>query len=145
MTARSNTLKTLDPRIKRRPDHDEEHPDGSEDREATFELITGVAVRGGFAGLGAGDPDERDIERFPSILSGDLLGDDGPDFANTLDNSEHVVTAGTLVEATAVLDGVTIMAGRATRWGGGMTSSGRPTIRRCTFTGNFSVRDGGGW
>jgi len=43
----------------------------------TFHLLSGVALRGGFAGLGAPDPDARDIDAYPSVLFGDLDGDDG--------------------------------------------------------------------
>jgi hypothetical protein len=42
----------------------------------TFHLVDGVALRGGYAGLGAPDPDARDIDAFPSILSGDIDDDD---------------------------------------------------------------------
>ncbi len=50
--------------------------DLTDPREATFELPTGVAVEGGYAGCDATDPDERDIEFFETFLSGDLAGDD---------------------------------------------------------------------
>ena len=94
------------------PDSDEASPAGSGERAATFQLINGVALRGGFAGLGAPDPDERDVELYETVLSGDLNGDDGPDFANNDENSYHVVTASGTDE-TAVLDGLTITAGNA--------------------------------
>jgi len=38
-------------------------------------LINGVALKGGFAGVGVIDPDVRDIDLYETILSGDLLGD----------------------------------------------------------------------
>ena len=50
-------------------------PDGT-DRGASFELITGVTVKGGYAGYGEPDPDARDIEKYETILSGDLWGND---------------------------------------------------------------------
>ena len=59
-----------------RPDRSSATPDGSGDRDATFELVSGVALRGGYAGFGAPDPDVRDIARFQTILSGDLAGND---------------------------------------------------------------------
>ncbi len=46
------------------------------DRTATFRLLNGVALRGGYAGCGAPDPDERDEIVYATILSGDLNGDD---------------------------------------------------------------------
>jgi len=46
------------------------------DQWSTFELISGVVIRGGYAGCWAPDPDERNIELYETILSGDLNGDD---------------------------------------------------------------------
>jgi hypothetical protein len=46
------------------------------DREVSFQLLNGVALRGGFAGCGAPDPDERDIAAYETILSGDLEDND---------------------------------------------------------------------
>ena len=71
-----------------RPDDDDaSHPNGSGDRTATFQLINGVAIYGGFAGYWAADPNERDIDAYESILSGDI-GTEGV----SGDNSYHVVT-----------------------------------------------------
>ena len=122
-----------------RPDEDTDHPDGTGEREATFGLINGVAIKGGYAGLGEPDPNFRDVNDNETLLSGDLLGNDGPDFANNSDNSYHVVT-GSGTDETAVLDGFTITAGNA-NWpsleGGGMYNElGNPTVMNCTFSGN---------
>jgi hypothetical protein len=121
------------------------------DRYATFQLINGVTLKGGYAGFGQPDPDARDVAAYETIFSGDLAGDDGPDFTNNGENSYHVVT-GSGTDLTAVLDGFTITSGNANGqgWpiyqnrGGGMYSdSGSPTVTNCTFTGN-SARWGGG-
>ncbi len=45
-------------------------------RDATFQLIDGVTIEGGYAGCGAPNPDQRDIVRYETVLSGDLNGDD---------------------------------------------------------------------
>jgi len=133
------------------------------ERTATLQLISGVAIRGGYAGFGEPNPDARDIELYETILSGDLRGNDTDfndsdwqhifDFTadpNRTDNSYSVVTAsGT--DSTAVLDGFTITAGHANgrilgRWpefdyrlagGAGIYNvSGSPTVLNCTFLRN---------
>lgn len=92
-----------------RPDHGGGHAAG--DQLASFELVDGVAIRGGYRGLGGGgSPDDRDIIAFGTILSGDLKGDDGPAFQNYTDNSARVVLAVSVGPATS-LDGVTIRGG----------------------------------
>ena len=120
----------------------------SGDREATFELRNDVVIYGGFPS-GGGDWVDRNPDGYQTILSGDLAGDDGADFANNGDNSYHVVT-GSFTVTTAILDGFTITAGNATGAsmphdaGGGMRNeSGNPTVRNCTFRGN-SAKWGGG-
>ena len=95
-----------------KPDQDEAGIVTPGDREATFQLISGVAIVGGYAGIGAANPDTQDVELYEAILSGDLSGDDGPGFSGNGENSFHVVTASG-VDSTAVIEGVTIAAGRA--------------------------------
>lgn len=123
---------------------------GSGDRNATFRLKTGVTVEGGYAGISEPDPDVRDIALYETVLSGDLNGDDGPNFTSRGDNSYHVVT-GSDTNATAVLDGFTVIGGNAdgasgsNPIGGGMfISSGSPTIRGCSFRSNKATGNGGG-
>ncbi|MCP3981218.1 MAG: right-handed parallel beta-helix repeat-containing protein [bacterium] len=133
-----------------RPDEDTAAPGGSGDRTATFQMLNGVALRGGFAGFGEIDPDARDVAAFETILSGDLAEDDAPGFVNTGENSLHVVT-GTGNDASAVLEGFTISGGNADGAsfpdfaGGGLIlgSGSSPVIRQCTFTANQAVRGGG--
>lgn len=130
------------------PDEDSTYPDGSDSRTATFQLISGVELYGGYAGLG----DTRDIELYPTILSGDLNENDGPDFANNDENSYHVVT-GSGCDTTAVLDGFTITDGNANgdlnhHNGAGMYNEfGSPKLTSCTFIGNSTANNigsGGG-
>ncbi len=126
-----------------KPDQDEGGLVTPGDRAATFELISGVALYGGYAGLSdPNDPNDRDIEAFATALSGDLNGDDEPGFVNNGENSYHVVTASGTA-ASGVLDGFTITAGNANgtfphSLGGGMYTVGNstPTVTNCTFTGN---------
>jgi subtilisin-like proprotein convertase family protein len=129
------------------------------DREATFQLINGVAIKGGYAGFGQPDPNGRDIETYVTILSGDLDGNDEDvkdpcDLVNEptrAENSYHVVT-GSGTDASAVLDGCTITGGNAngSAWvhmfGGGMSNEirGSPSVVNCRFYGNSAAKAGGG-
>ncbi len=123
------------------PDEDTANPSGTGSRTATFQLISGVAIKGGYAGCGEPDPDARDHE---TILSGDI----GVIDSNT-DNSYHVVT-GTGVDSTGVLDGFTISGGNGNGlWpydhGSGMFNySGSPTVVNCNFNSNSANIAGGG-
>ena len=85
--------------------------DPDDTRTATFEIADGVALFGGFAGDET-SLDERDVNANPTILSGDLAGDDGPNFTNRGDNVYHVVTINTTAEVE--LNGLTIQGGSAT-------------------------------
>ncbi|UCE62451.1 MAG: peptidylprolyl isomerase [Phycisphaerales bacterium] len=120
----------------------------SPERAETFQLISGVTVAGGYAGCGVYDPNTRNLELFETILSGDLNGDDAPEFVNNDENSYHVVT-GSGTDETAILDGFTITAGNADgvaaycdNGGGVFNLEGNPTLRDCKFTGNTAT-DGG--
>jgi predicted outer membrane repeat protein len=116
-------------------------------RTATFQLVNGVALYGGFAGTET-SLGQRDWESNITILSGDIgaVGDDS-------DNSYHVVT-GSGTDATAVLDGFTVTGGNADEWGvhldprsqgGGMyNDGGSPTVTNVTFTDNSALLHGGG-
>jgi predicted outer membrane repeat protein len=129
------------------------------DREAAFQLVSDVAIKGGYAGVGEPDPNARDIELYETILSGDLSGDDVDvaelrdllDDPRRAENSYHVVM-GRRTDATAVLDGFTIISGNANgpqhpeilMLGGGMYNNrGKPTVRNCTFKDNSAVKGGG--
>jgi hypothetical protein len=125
------------------------------DREATFHLINGVTLKGGYAGFDETEPNNRDIELYETILSGDLNGNDGDVVVedlltdpNRTDNSYHVVT-GSETDETAVLDGFRVNGGNADasypyNYGGGVYNHrGKPTIMNCIFTDNSSKEHGG--
>jgi predicted outer membrane repeat protein len=82
----------------------------AEGREVSFVMKTGVSLYGGFAGTET-SREQRDWVANPTILSGDLLDDDGPDWTNRIDNSIHVVVATSVHDCT--LDGFTISGGYA--------------------------------
>ncbi len=128
------------------PDADEAGNVTPGDRAATFQLASGVSLRGGYAGIGAPDPDARDIAVHESVLSGEIGAD------TAADNSYHVTT-GSGTDETAVLDGFTVRGARANGAGepvfhdrgGGMTNvAGSPTVIDCTFDGNQAAVYGGG-
>lgn len=141
------------------------------DQTATFQLIKGVTIKGGFAGSGEPNPNARDVKLYRTILSGDLKGNDDRsdllDESSRNDNSYCVVTA-KMISGTAVIDGFTITAAnlhgmynkngsptiidctfrenRAECWGGGFCNeNGNPNIIQCTFNRNSAKYGGGIW
>ena len=112
-------------------------------REATFALINGVVIEGGYAGCGAPDPDERDLTAYETILSGDLADNDVPDFTYNEENCYHVLSAYN-VDLTTAIDGLTITAGNANGdwWddqdtGGGIrVVTASLTVMDCTIVSN---------
>lgn len=129
------------------PDQDEGSNVTLGDRYATFELKDGVSVYGGFP-IGGGTWEERDPNQHETILSGDLNGDDGPDFFNNGENS-YVITTVSWANGITILDGVTIMAGNADTSdrtaGGGLYNSGGGDIivSNCKFVKNYASQWGG--
>ncbi|MHC4623529.1 MAG: right-handed parallel beta-helix repeat-containing protein [Planctomycetota bacterium] len=114
--------------------------DPGDARTARFQLISGVALYGGFPS-GGGD---RDPAANETILSGDV---GIPGAAG--DNCYHVVTTDH-TDAATVLDGFIITAGNADGvgkqdWGGGMYNyQSSVTVANCTFRHNTAARRAGG-
>lgn len=119
---------------------------GTGNRFASFQLLDGVNLYGGYAGDGAEDPNRRDIATQLAVLSGDLAQDDGPDFANYGENSYHVILAGQSgIDSPTLVDGVVISGGNANapsyenphdRGGGVLMLGGAPVIRNSTIMAN---------
>ncbi len=112
-------------------------------RSASFQLVQGCKVLGGFAGNETQES-QRDPESNPVYLSGSI-----GNLLSLADNSLHVVTASN-VNSTAVLDGVTITGGNANIAGGNDDEGGgvrivnaSPTFRNVRFIGNKSGGDAG--
>jgi len=137
------------------PDRSAADPNGSGNHRATFRLISGVTLKGGYAGPEMPDPNERCVEVFTTILSGDLEGNDSSvadpcDWANDpnrRDNSFHVIHCST-ADDSAVIDGFTVTGGNANgSWFDGLSrgaglyngpNSG-PTVKNCTFVDNWAI------
>jgi len=137
-----------------KPDQDEGSNVTAGDRNATFELINGVSLYGGFP-IGGGTWEERDPNQHKTILNGDLNDDDEISYymisgirifeiINISENCYNVVTS-QATDNTTVLDGFTITGGNADSKGGGLyISNGNPVISNCVFKENSSQTDGGG-
>ena len=133
------------------------------DRKATFQIIDGVVIKGGYAGFGEPYPDARDIRTHETILSGDLAGNDVDvndprkllGEASRAENSYHVVTINRIV-TMATIDGLRITAGNANGsdlcadfdpdgLGGGIhNASCSVTVVKCTLSRNSAKCGAGG-
>ncbi len=124
-------------------------------RTDSFILVDGVALYGGFEGTETAR-DQRDWQAHPTVLSGDIDGNDITDPNGVVTTTAHITGANAyhVISSTnvvsAVLDGFIITAGRAdgpaapNNCGGGMYNYySNPTLVNVTFSGN-SAEDGGG-
>jgi predicted outer membrane repeat protein len=131
--------------------------DPNGDRQVSFQLLSGVSLLGGYGGLTALDPNDRNWDEYPTILSGDLNGNDPTDWVledllddpRRADNSYHVVTFAA-DDAATFLEGFVITGGNANREvhncrGGGMRNwDGNPTVKHCWFFANAALNGGAG-
>jgi hypothetical protein len=116
-----------------------------DDRDASFHLINGVSMYGGFTG-NEETPDERNWTVHESILSGDINNTEEPE-----GNSYTVVTISGMDKST-VLDGFVIAGGNANenvgpvsrRSGGGIyIDNASPTLTNLIISGNTAIEGGG--
>lgn len=129
------------------------------DRTFSFFLIDGIELYGGFAGNET-EFSQRDVTNNPTILSGDLNGDDEADFVNFEDNSFTIIHTENVGRET-IVDGFTIRGGYSNdinavplqhKSGGGWynvvifgtNGNASPTIRNCIFLENYAELGGGG-
>ncbi|MFC1763919.1 PASTA domain-containing protein [Planctomycetota bacterium] len=86
------------------------------DRAASFEIPDNVHLLGGFAGTAAINPNHRDVDANPTVLSGQITVQVPPfipGFTQVQDNSYHVVSS----QGSGTLEGVTVTAGNADGYG----------------------------
>jgi len=138
----------------------------SGDRAASFRLRGGTLIKGGYAGFSLADPDVRDVNKYPTILSGALMGNDVEleglawsqisaftSHPSRVDNSTTVVTGG---GSNTVLDGLTITGGciwsppsggfaRVAMAGGSAMRNFGGTAKNCTFLQNTVQIEGTGF
>jgi uncharacterized repeat protein (TIGR01451 family) len=123
------------------------------DRIATFQLVDGVGMYGGFP-IGGLSFENRDWNEYITILSGDLDDNDSesinPNDATRSDNSFSVLGIYNVGSST-IIDGFIITAGNANgsvdpyNEGGGLhINSGNPIIKNVIFENNSSSTHGGG-
>ena len=113
----------------------------------TFEVPSGVAVYGGYAGLGWPDPNLRDCDAHATVLSGPDPNLLPPGYPVAGNDYSYVVTA-VGVDHNTVLDGLTISAGYGyDRYekpcGGIYAESSQLRVANCVIAGN-SARNGAG-
>jgi|694.fasta_scaffold01345_4 parallel beta-helix repeat protein len=123
-------------------------PTAGATRSIYFEMKTGVEIYGGFNGTET-LLTQRDFLANPTILSGDLAGNDASNIFT--DNSFHVINCNT-ANATAVLDGFTVTGGNANgasasnqdKGGGILCLTGSAVnVRNCRFVANRCTFGGG--
>lgn len=123
-------------------------PDGSNaTRESTFFLDLNVQIYGGFEGTEASLSERGDYNDHPTILSGDINGDDIPDnfTDNRSDNCMHIMWTDTTITNETVIDGFFFQNGHTDdgdgsgndRRAGAILSYGAPIIQNCSFTQNY--------
>ncbi|MFW5653381.1 MAG: right-handed parallel beta-helix repeat-containing protein, partial [Planctomycetota bacterium] len=123
---------------------------GTLDRTLTFDLTVGIAIYGGFVGS-ENDRAQANPDLNPTVLSGDLLGNDAGSFMNRADNALHVVRVNHVaIDDVTLIDGLTISGGHAdgdtteTSIGGGIhLQTAGLDLRRCTLVDNYAMAGGG--
>jgi len=135
------------------PDYDPISDLHTGDRTATFQLVTGVDLYGGFPS-GGSSWEYRDPNQHETILSGDLDQNDGPNWTNYANNTYHVVTAAD----KTLINGFIIRSGNSNNtsssypnsyyYGGGLCcwkiKYTEIHIEKCVFKENYAVYAGGG-
>ncbi|KPK73694.1 MAG: hypothetical protein AMJ79_14995, partial [Phycisphaerae bacterium SM23_30] len=122
-------------------------------REGTFQMVRGVALKGGYAGIGEPDPEARNIVAYETILSGDLADNDVIDSnpASLLNHPSrsdncYVVVSSHNDDPNTILDGFTISGGNNIFfYGGGIIAlDSNMVVSHCIIKNNSAKIGGGG-
>ncbi|MCH7547080.1 MAG: hypothetical protein IID30_11840 [Planctomycetes bacterium] len=106
----------------------------------SFRLVNGVSLLGGYEGIGAVNPDSRDINLYPTVLSADIAGDDNPDVPESfLDNSRSTLL-GFGIDAGTILEGIIISQKGSQNFFSVSFFNSELMIRNCRFQNDTSVR-----
>lgn len=124
-------------------------PTPGSDRNVSFELKSGVSLYGGFAGTESLRL-QRDTDPMANgcVLSGDLAGDDGPNFGNIADNSYNVLdgrgATGAVVDGFKIERGFANGVGDFNERGAGIvfSSNDTATLRNVWFDRNKATFGG---
>lgn len=113
-------------------------PTADNDMTISFQLKSGVAVYGGFAGI----PTETSLTDRNWLSNATILSGDLGTVGNNTDNSDHILY-NVDVDNTAILDGFTIRDGNAGGAGGGIyNTNSSPMISNCIITSNATQTSG---
>lgn len=117
-------------------------------RSARFELRKSLTLIGGYAGIGASDPDARDPYTWRTTLSGDRNGDDGPNFSNMGDNCYQVIVSKPYGITDLHVEGFLITGayseyGRGIYGGGFYAQTCNLRLKDCIFLNNKAYQGGG--
>ncbi len=112
-----------------------------------------LTIRGSFGGRSSATPDAQDFVSTATVLSADVLGDDGPQFSNRTDNCASVLSFGAqngyFPHPPVTMEGLQLRGGD--RWGALLVGtywyiypSVAVVMRDCAVVDNRSENNGGG-
>lgn len=108
-------------------------------------LDSNIRLKGGYAGLGAPDPDARDLVAHETVITGDVLGNDTADPATRSDNCYWLLICQN-ASRPSLIDGFTFRgAANDDDFGGAvLADSASLVVRNCRIEDNRSAYFGGG-
>ncbi len=126
-------------------------PDINPNKYASFHLINGVSLKGGYAGYGESEPYQRNLDLYTTVLSGDFSNNDvyGDNFFLSRQENAYHVIIGENIDATTSLDGLSITGGypndnsKGENSGGGIhLTRSNLLIKDIIFHGNAAYEKG---